>query len=55
MGLGFGAGVAKTKKALGATAAGFAAASELKEQAPKAEAVEELVEGSIGNDKGRVQ
>lgn len=41
---------AKPKKALGATAAGFAAASELKEQAPKAEAVEELVEGSIGND-----
>ena len=40
----------KPKKALGATASGFAAASELRVAEAKKESVEELVEGNIGKD-----
>ena len=40
----------KPKKALGATASGFAAASELRDAEAKKESVEEVVEGNIGKD-----
>ena len=40
----------RPKKALGATAAGFAAASELRDAEAKKESVEEVVEGNIGKD-----
>ena len=40
----------KPKKALGATASGFAQASELRDAEVKKESVEEVVEGNIGKD-----
>ena len=40
----------KPKKALGATASGFAKASELRDAEAKKESVEEVVEGNIGKD-----
>ena len=40
----------RPKKALGATASGFAKASELRDAEAKKESVEEVVEGNIGKD-----